>query len=106
MTCVTGPEILSFPSSFEFFILFALSPHFLSFKSLITYLEISCKLVLHVVYVGGMSTSASKSTSASQRSLLQQNYQTPASALYETAEEPVTGNGRYLNFVSFLLGLF
>ncbi|KAH9774435.1 hypothetical protein WN944_020678 [Citrus x changshan-huyou] len=42
---------------------------------------------------GGMSTSASKSTSASQRSLLQQNYQTPASALYETAEEPVTGNG-------------
>ncbi|KAL9424384.1 hypothetical protein AB3S75_036298 [Citrus x aurantiifolia] len=42
---------------------------------------------------GGMSTSASKSTSASQRSLPQQNYQTPASALYETAEEPVTGNG-------------
>ncbi|ESR52218.1 SURP and G-patch domain-containing protein 1-like protein [Citrus sinensis] len=42
---------------------------------------------------GGMSTSASKSTSASQRTLPQQNYQTPASALYETAEEPVTGNG-------------
>lgn len=42
---------------------------------------------------GGMSTSASKSTSASQRSLPQQNYQTPASALYETAEEPATGNG-------------
>lgn len=89
-----------------FFFLFALSPHILSSKSLIIYLEISCKLVMHVVYVGGMSTSASKSTSASQRSLPQQNYQTPASALYETPEEPATGNGRCINFVSFLLGLF
>ncbi|KAJ0095981.1 hypothetical protein Patl1_17240 [Pistacia atlantica] len=37
---------------------------------------------------GGMSTSASKSTNVSQRSLQQQNYQIPASALYEAAEEP------------------
>ncbi|XP_044490410.1 SURP and G-patch domain-containing protein 1-like protein [Mangifera indica] len=39
---------------------------------------------------GGMSTSASKSINVSQRTLQQQNYQTPASALYETAEEPRT----------------
>lgn len=37
-----------------------------------------------------MSTSASKSINVSQRTLQQQNYQTPASALYETAEEPRT----------------
>ncbi|KAL5762734.1 hypothetical protein ACOSP7_018998 [Xanthoceras sorbifolium] len=37
---------------------------------------------------GGMDTSTSKSTSAPQRSMQQQNYQTPASALYEYAEEP------------------
>ncbi|TXG55800.1 hypothetical protein EZV62_017113 [Acer yangbiense] len=36
---------------------------------------------------GGMGTSSSKSTSAPQRSMPQQNYQTPASALYETTEE-------------------
>lgn len=38
---------------------------------------------------GGMSsTSTPKSTSAPQRSMQQRNYQTPASALYEHAEEP------------------
>ncbi|XP_040991137.1 SURP and G-patch domain-containing protein 1-like protein [Juglans microcarpa x Juglans regia] len=36
---------------------------------------------------GGTSTSATKSTSASQRSF-QKHYQTPASALYDTAEDP------------------
>lgn len=59
---------------------------------------------MHIVCVGGMSNSTSKSTSASQRSLQQQNYQTPASALYETADEPTassalagrSGNGSYL----------
>ncbi|KAJ4711659.1 SURP and G-patch domain-containing protein 1-like protein [Melia azedarach] len=40
----------------------------------------------------GMSNSTSKSTSASQRSLQQQNYQTPASALYETADEPTASS--------------
>ena len=38
--------------------------------------------------VGGTSTSASKSTSGSQRSLQQHNYQTPAAALYEATEDP------------------
>ncbi|KAE8038205.1 hypothetical protein FH972_010737 [Carpinus fangiana] len=37
---------------------------------------------------GGTSTSASKSTSGSQRSLQQHNYQTPAAALYEATEDP------------------
>ncbi|KAJ6905380.1 hypothetical protein NC652_023206 [Populus alba x Populus x berolinensis] len=43
----------------------------------------------HISSSGGTSTSASKSTGSSRRSQQQQsNYQIPASALYEAAEEP------------------
>lgn len=37
--------------------------------------------------LGDVITLASKSSSAPPRSVQQQNYQTPASALYETAQE-------------------
>lgn len=66
----------------------------------------------HFIWTGGTSTSASKSTNVSQKSLQQQNYQIPASALYETAEEPKAslastqavssgrpGNGIYISWL-------
>lgn len=48
--------------------------------------KFSCQT--HFVCIGGTSTSASKSTGGSQSSQKQRtNYQIPASALYEAAEE-------------------
>lgn len=49
--------------------------------------KFSCQA--HFVCIGGTSTPASKSMGSSRRSQQQQsNYQIPASALYEAAEEP------------------